>query len=940
MSQQRYHQVDSLAQVALNLSVSQRQAFLKVACEGDDELLTQVNALVRSYESLAEFLEAPAFETWARDVASEDSNTSLEGREVGRYLVLQHLGSGGIGDVWLARDKELSREVALKFLSAGFAGDSDQLRRFRQEARAASTLNHPNLVTVFDIGEFEGQQFIAQEYVHGKTVRETLRDAPIALSAAIDIAKQIASALAAAHGAGVVHRDIKPENIMIRPDGLVKVLDFGLARFIEDAAIVGLSGEHSGLTRPGIILGTARYMSPEQARGLPVDGRSDIFSLGVVLYEILTGAAPFTGNTPSDVLAAILTVDPAPLSRSSRNVPAEFERIVRKCLAKEPAARYASAQALYEDLKQLAEKLNRPARRERWAALALGAIAALASVYYLADQKQPAPSFGAMQITRVATHGDVADVAVSRDGTMLAYVQDEGSVQSVWVRDISGANEHIVVKAEAANLSSVQFSPDNSYLYYRRRGAEDIGDLYRVAVKAGAPQRILGEVSGAAALSPDGRRIAFVRLKPASWEASLIVSSADGSSETTLATLRRPQYFDEHGVAWSPDGRSIACFTGEATHFSQAAFHLVEIHVADRSQHMITEQPWAWPQSVAWSARGDALIVTAQSRGNAAQLWMVQHKGGEVTRLTNDLSNYGRVTLTGDGTTLSTIQTEVAVGLWAAGATKQSPVVPIPAAPLHSGAVGIAWTPDAHIVYSDSTGNYRDLWTIDPDYGSSHRLSTGLGNKDQAAVSSNGRYIVYMQDGNLWRSDADGTNARQLTHGPLDVHPDIGADGQTVVFASFADWSPGIGGEPTLWRASIDGGKLAQISPQAASYPRLSPDGKQLGCIYFSAKDPRISTYRLALLRSDGTGGFTVFQSPPSAATPISWSPGRESLDYIVNQNGIGNIWRQPLDGGAPFRVTNFDRDELYSFSWSKTGRLACARGTTTRSIILIESFH
>jgi eukaryotic-like serine/threonine-protein kinase len=441
MSQERYRQIDALAEAALKLNGSGRRDFLERACGSDKDLLTQVWALVLGHESSADFLEAPAFESWARDVAAS-AQRSLAGREVGRYLVVAHLGSGGIGEVWLAKDKELMREVALKFLSPGLAGDSDHARRFRQEARAASALNHPGLVTIFDIGEFEGQQFIAQEYVPGKTVRDTLAEGPISAEIAVDISVQIAAALSAAHGAGVIHRDIKPENIMIRPDGLVKVLDFGIARFLEDSAVSARGAIHVELTRPGIILGTARYMSPEQARGLPVDGRSDLFSLGVVLYEMLTGTAPFTGATPSDILAAILTNDPPPLSRNSRIVPAEFERIVRRCLAKDPAERYASADALLVDLKRLALRLGgTPQAAPNWraAAIALAAITGIAaSIFVWTRHNQSSPAIGSMHITRLATRGEVADVAISPDGKLLAYVLAEGAGQSVWIRDLSG----------------------------------------------------------------------------------------------------------------------------------------------------------------------------------------------------------------------------------------------------------------------------------------------------------------------------------------------------------------------------------------------------------------------------------------------------------------------------------------------------------------------
>ena len=940
MTPERYHQINALAEAALNMSAPRRGDFLRQACGSDQDLLERVDALVRRRQSSPDSADAATFDAWVRDAPASGEH-SLAGRQVGRYTVLSHLGSGGIGDVWLATDQELAREVALKLLSQELAGYSAHAQRFRQEARAASSLNHPNIVTVFDIGQFEGRQFIAQEYIRGRTLRDSLREGPLAAELAVDIAVQVAAALSAAQNAGIVHRDIKPENIMLRPDGLVKVLDFGLARFLEASATP--AGPYSALTRPGIILGTERYMSPEQARGLPVDGRSDIFSLGVVLYELLAGAAPFDGDTPSDVLAAILKEDPAPLSGYARTVPVELERIVRRCLEKDPAARYPSADALRDDLARLAMRKpapGGPAKPWRVAAAVCAVLIALAAAFLLTRHKEPATSFNSMRITRLPARGEAEDAAISPDGLLLAYVLNEGPGQSVWIRNSTGSNETAAVAAEPGEHSGVAFSPDNAFLYYRRRGVGDIGVLYRVPVKGGSPRRVAEDVSGAAALSPDGRRIAFVRLKPSTWEASLIVSNAAGGGELTLATLRRPRYFDQHAVAWSPDGRAIACFAGEAKSYSEAQFHLVEFRLGDLSQRAITPRSWAWPRSVAWSAKGDFLIVTAASRGDDVyQLFLIQRRDGAVTRLTNDLSNYDRVTLTNDGKSLATVQSESSAAIWVAPGGDAARAVRITAAPLRSTRISVGWTPEGRIVYSDPSGDYRNLWVMDADGGNRRRLTSGRGNKDQFVISRDGRYIVYKQDGKIWRMDAAGSPASQLTHGALDVHPDVSPDGRSVIYASFADWSPGVGGEPTLWQAPIDGGQPVEISRQPASYPSVSPDGARVACVYFPGKDPRFSTDHLALMELNGGREFRVLDPSPSEETPIAWSPGGKALDYVVNAAGVGNLWRQPLDAGPAVQLTRFAGNELYWFAWSRDRRLACARGTTTRGIVLIEDF-
>jgi serine/threonine protein kinase/Tol biopolymer transport system component len=941
---ERYRQINALTDAALQMRPDQRAAFLDGVCGSDHELRQQIDALIEADSRTNDFLEKPLLEELASDMAARPSSRDLAGRRIENYEVISRLGAGGVGEVWLARDLNLNREIALKLLSPRFAGDPYHMRRFQQEARAASTLNHPNIITVYEIGKAEEVLFIAQERVVGETIRQRLATGPVPLKALLEIGVQVSAALGAAHAAGVVHRDIKPENVMIRPDGLVKVLDFGLARFVLRPA-QPQAGKSDTVSLPGFVLGTVRYMSPEQARGLTVDHRSDLFSLGVMLYEMAAGLPPFSGSTPTDTMAAILTDDPDPLSQHAPDVPAEFERIVRRCLEKEPAARYASAEALKEDLQRLAEQPKRaagPPKVWRIAAVACSALAALIAAYYfLTDRKPPAAPFNSMQITRVPTRGEAADAAISQDGTLFAYVVNEASGQSIWIRNASGSRENVAVPAEAGDHSGLIFAPDESFLYYRRKGAEDGGDLYRVPVKGGVPERIMGEVSGPAALSPDGKQLAFVRLKPSTWEASLVVSNTDGSGESTLAKLRRPYYFDQHGVAWSPDGRAIACFAGAAARFSESVFHLVEVRLADRSQHWVTKQTWAWPQAVAWAEKGDFLIVTAASRGDDIyQLWMVAHNNGVVTRLTNDLSNYGRVTLTHDGKSLATVQSETSAAIWVAPGGESSRAVRLGTVALRSTMAALAWTPQRRIVYSDPTGDYRNLWLIDADGANRERLTTGPGNKDQVVMTPDGRYIVYKLEGNVWRMDADGTHARQLTYGSLDVHPGVAPDGGSVVYASFADWSPAVGGQPTLWRVPMQGGPAREIFAQPASYPAVSADGRRLGCVYFPGKDPRFSAGHLALLSLDASGDFRIFQASPSELTPISWSPDGSGLDYVVNAGGTGNLWRQPIGGGPPKQLTWFGNEELYTFSWSQNRRLACVRGTTTRGVVLIENFR
>jgi serine/threonine protein kinase len=351
---ERWRQVESLFYQAFELKPEARPEFLDKNCAGDPELRREVESLLASASKSADFLSQPVQEAAQRMMASERHELMAPGRQLGHYKVVSLLGTGGMGEVYLAEDVTLRRKVALKLLAPELTQDARGLRRFEHEAQAASALNHPNILTIYEFGQADGTRFIASEFVEGPTLRQKLLPGKLALNAAIEISIQIASALAAAHDAGIVHRDIKPENVIVRNDGLVKVLDFGIAKLGEakfaGQTLVGSSIVTSSISQPGMVLGTAKYMSPEQARGQDVDARSDIFSLGSVMYELFTGKEPFVGATASDVIAEILKAEPAPPLESAPDLPLEVERILGKALRKDRNTRYQSVRDLLIDL--------------------------------------------------------------------------------------------------------------------------------------------------------------------------------------------------------------------------------------------------------------------------------------------------------------------------------------------------------------------------------------------------------------------------------------------------------------------------------------------------------------------------------------------------------------------------------------------------------------
>jgi serine/threonine protein kinase len=364
MTPERYQRMKAIFYSAMECEADERAAYLDRVVGDDAALRADVERLIAAHEREGDFLDAPAYEV-AADILADEPADSPVGRLISHYRVVELLGSGGMGDVYLARDERLGRRVALKLLPEYLTDDASRVRRFRQEARAASALNHPNILTVYEIDQTGGRYFIATEYIEGVTLRRRLKDGPLPVGEALDIAAQVAAALSKAHQAGIVHRDVKPENIMVNGDGHVKLLDFGLAKYNPgvgraDSAAPAADVTH---TAPGLVMGTTAYMSPEQARGLAVDARTDIWSLGVVLYEMTTGQQPFAGRTASDVIVAVLDREPDCLDERLVKAPAEFGRILRKVLQKEPERRYQTVKDLALDLENLRRRVGAPAER-------------------------------------------------------------------------------------------------------------------------------------------------------------------------------------------------------------------------------------------------------------------------------------------------------------------------------------------------------------------------------------------------------------------------------------------------------------------------------------------------------------------------------------------------------------------------------------------------
>jgi serine/threonine protein kinase len=527
MNAGRWKQIDSLFHAALAREPEPRAVFLARACAGDEGLRQEIESLIAAHQQASRFIETPAADL-AADCLLEKQPRLTAGQTVGHYEIVALLGTGGMGEVYLAEDTKLARRVALKILPASGAQEADRVRRFQQEARAVSALNHPNIVTVFETGEAQGLSFIATEYVEGETLRPQIRRQELTIPQALDIAIQVAGALASAHRAGLAHRDIKPENIMVRPDGYVKVVDFGLAKLSERPATLPASSAQTSptlSTGPGIIMGTAHYMSPEQARAQKVDARSDIFSLGIVLFEAVTGRLPFVGETTSDVIASILKEEP-PLLRALRpDAPAELQEIVGKALRKDRQERYQRITEFFQDLQNLKRDVEARSRlgplspsastsnslMQRMAASGdsfiaqvrqhkLGAGMAAACALLLLSgvglqlYRSAAPSavkpllaLAKLKFTKLTSTGD-AIWMISPDGKFVVYETPEDGGGALEVRQLAtGETARLAHFPASVRIWGIMISPDSRFVYCWMADAAnpDAGYIERIPCRPG-----------------------------------------------------------------------------------------------------------------------------------------------------------------------------------------------------------------------------------------------------------------------------------------------------------------------------------------------------------------------------------------------------------------------------------------------------------------------
>jgi eukaryotic-like serine/threonine-protein kinase len=888
----RLIQIEEIYHAALQIPKTEREPFFEKFCGADEDLRREVESLLAFEESSDHFLDRPPESLAAEMFVEQEKQSNLTGKEIGHYKIKKLLGRGGMGEVYLAEDARLKRRVALKILPPEFAADASRRNRFEQEARAASALNHPNIITIHEFGAENGIHFLATEYIEGETLRERI-GGDLSLADALDIAAQAAFALSAAHAAGIVHRDIKPENIMIRADGIVKVLDFGIAKLI--AAPLNAEGETlekiSTRTKPGALLGTLAYMSPEQIRGETLDARSDVFSLGVCLYEMLTGENPFQQATTGDIIAAILKENPSPVTQENAAFPAELERILSKTLKKKRDERYQTSRDFLLDLKTLRREIEFSESAERtgskkslttnaeakiyttnaesisggfsiskWLPVLLVAVLAFGGAWWFVAKRgfenEPAQPPSAPKTVEVvnwrSTPGEVYSVgAFSPDGKMVAFSSTKIGAKNIWVKQLSGGEAVQITKDDFVNQNPI-WSPDGDEIAFFSQRSGTTG-IWRMPSFGGSP---------------------------------IYISAIKDSG----AILRR----------WSKSGAI----------YYESEGNLFKLDVKTAASTALTDFDQAKTNVSSFSVAPDETQVAYVLFENEKYTVLTMPFGGAASQITSGADEIRNVVWHADG---------------------------------------------KRVLFSQNTNGTFQIFAADA-IGSGNPAQVTVGDKDAFALdaSADGGKILYgssKEESDIWGANVEkGEEFSFASDINSELWAAVAPDGKQVAFQSIKDLSQG---DKICCGAIL----TKRIEPETETFqlvangflPSWSPDGNRLAFMRVAGETYNIWTINASggeekQLTTDGLPSveYTILPYNRYQTKSFSWSPDSLKIAFISSRSEFNNIWIVDANTSNIMQLTDNTDSKLsvYCPLWTADGKRVAYSSKTNKYLADGKKFY
>jgi Tol biopolymer transport system component/predicted Ser/Thr protein kinase len=958
MDPDRWKQVDSLLQAALARPVAERDAFLRHACAGDAELEREVHSLVSSQQDAGSFLDHPAIEVAAQAIAREQSlSISLAGQTISHYRVIEKLGEGGMGVVWKARDTRLDRFVALKVLLAEKMSDPDRRRRFVQEAKTVSALNQPNIVTIYDIEQADGVDFIAMEFVPGITLDRVILRKGLPWHEALRYAIEIADALAAAHAVGIIHRDLKPGNIMVRENGSVKVLDFGLAKLTEQVGAGEFVRTQTMTDAPktdeGTIVGTYSYMSPEQAQGKKVDERSDIFSFGAVLYEMLTGQRAFSGDSTVSILSSILRDEPKPAVQIAPGIPREVNRIVARCLRKDPARRaqhMADVKLALEELKEESESgisadgiaLTAVAPRRPWLIPTLAGVVVLAAIgVFWKTRGVPDRAAPEMQPVVVTSYtGQQRDPALSPDGKQVAFswTGERGDNFDIYVKLVDAGAPLRLTQAPEDDRSPA-WSPDGRFLAFVRVSKEGKGAYYVIPALGGVERRVADipqspthRPAPTADWTPDSKSLVLVDTS-VDPPALALVSLADGNKKRL--TTPPANSLGDYLPAVSPDGKwlvfdrvpAITLYRWQVVPFAQAA-------ASRPTQVLTTESGATTAYRCVWTP-DSAHLVGVETASGGSRLVRVSFPGEPRPEpILAAGANANAPSITRQGGRLAYAHSFGNTSLWRAD-LRDARAAPARVIASSRSENQPEYSPDGtRIVFNSNRSGMREVWTAAADGSSPVQVTAQATWPTIPRWSPDGRRIAFAQrpGGNvdIYIVDAQGGTPRRMTTDPAnDASADWSRDGKWIYFASNRT------GRQEVWKMPADGSaREVQVTRNGGWRSRESFDGKTL--YYEKFGQP-------GLFRMPVEGGTE--ERIAEVQFPEDWELAPDAI-YYFQRNGENYVVEKvdPKSGKTSdaLKLPPGTEGETAQFSVSRDGRwlIFVHADQTVSELMMIDNFR